>query len=117
MKRTIKEICDLIREKRENIKKDLTATLDKDIKCRLLGQFEAYTDILALIESSGVLEEEQVKNIALEMASKQALSNGEVERDIKEFFLLREERFDRFVDYAIEYFKILAKQEVEDAKD
>lgn len=72
MKRTINEIYEIIKQKRDNAKNDLEITLREidDIKLidnygsnvvkerQLEGELNAYTSIICLIEESGVLEEE-----------------------------------------------------------
>lgn len=66
MKRTINEIYNIIIEKkknalldRERILKDseLTKETKQSSSYRLTGEYEAYTDVLILIESSCILDE------------------------------------------------------------
>ena len=71
MKRTINEIYDLIKQKIENAERDIQISFNTmkeaknseewlEAKMRskeLKGEVEAYTDILCLIESSGVLDD------------------------------------------------------------
>ena len=68
--RTLQEIYELIKQKKENAERDLETTRPKalieknDAEYELLimklkelkGEIEAYTDVLCLIESSGVLD-------------------------------------------------------------
>ena len=57
---TIQEIYNIICEKRENAKRDmaLKKLAGKPNEATILyGEIEAYTDVLVLIESSGVLED------------------------------------------------------------
>ena len=72
MKRTIKEVYDLIQQKKENALNDLAGdklrpypSFKKQLK--LQGEAEAYEDVLNLISTSSVLtepnEEEQLKKI------------------------------------------------------
>lgn len=80
MKRTIKEIYEIIVKKRNNAIDDYIATnnfcknkpfnqnesIVEAIKpscelVRLKGEIEAYTDVLALLESSGVVEDELIR--------------------------------------------------------
>lgn len=58
MKRTIKEVYDLIKEKRDNAEKDYKNTGGAEIiKASILyGEKTAYEDVLCLIESSHLLE-------------------------------------------------------------
>lgn len=66
MKRTIKEVYDLIKEKEDNAKKHLDRLLTyipssnepiKDPVCnQLKGSIDAYRDVLYLMESSHLLE-------------------------------------------------------------
>ena len=67
MKRTIKEIYDLIVEKRDNAKKRKLGSAKNLAKFHiLLGLIEAYQNVLSLIESSGLLEDKPVKGKELE---------------------------------------------------
>ena len=68
MKRTINEIYALIKEKiefarndRERKRNDLSNTKEwrDNESIRLYGEIEAYTDVIILIERSGVLENEK----------------------------------------------------------
>lgn len=82
MKRTINEIYELIKQKRDNAKNDLEIVYDKvndflkvfDFKSgidmfmknnyQLVGEVNAYADIVAVIEESGVLEEKTEEELA-----------------------------------------------------
>lgn len=56
MKRTIKEVYDLIKEKQYNSQMgSIKETFKKD-KLLCLGQSQAYQDVLSLLESSHLLE-------------------------------------------------------------
>lgn len=55
MKRTIKEVYELIKEKRGNAIVDLSnCPLEK--RDELKGEIDAYYDVMVLIENSGLLE-------------------------------------------------------------
>lgn len=71
--RTIQELYELIKQKKENATNDFKRQQLEQLKkgeeeqrvilptlqmARLKGEIEAYTDVLILIESSGVLEDE-----------------------------------------------------------
>lgn len=60
MKRTLKEIYELIQQKKENALNDLNSYAPKTPAefMKLKGEIEAYTDVLVLIETSEVLENE-----------------------------------------------------------
>ena len=72
MKRTINEIYELIKQKRENAERDRQISyniieeaknseeyLDAKMHSKeLTGEIDAYTDVICLIESSQVLEDE-----------------------------------------------------------
>jgi hypothetical protein len=70
MKRTINDIYELLKQKRENAINDREKYCmplgkkqpikDFAIKCKLEGEIDAYTDVLILIETSKVLENEKV---------------------------------------------------------
>jgi len=83
MKRTINEVYEEIKQKRDNTQKDLEIVYGKandflkdfDFKSgvdeimknsRLVGEVNAYTDIVTLIEESGVLEQLAEKNKEIE---------------------------------------------------
>ena len=61
MKKTIRDIYELIKEKRANAIKDMSSkgvlSVDNPIICELKGEIDAYYDIQTLIESSGLLDE------------------------------------------------------------
>ena len=64
MKRTLKEIYELIKEKYKNANADMLRTLDEKVRdnqklYQLKGEVLAYYDVLLLIESSEVLENER----------------------------------------------------------
>ena len=66
MLRTIREIYILIKKKRDNAFNDLRATIDGremnlDKEFHLQGELDAYTDVLILLETSGVVEDELVR--------------------------------------------------------
>lgn len=72
MKRTIKEVYDLIQQKKENALNDLAGDKLRPYpsvkrQLRLQGEAEAYEDVLNLISTSSVLtepnDEEQLKKI------------------------------------------------------
>ena len=72
MKRTIKEVYDLIQQKKENALNDLAGDKLKPYpsfkkQLRLQGEAEAYEDVLNLISTSCILtesnDEEQLKKI------------------------------------------------------
>ena len=59
MKRTIDDIYKLINYKRESAINELKREKeDKNLRERLFGEIDAYTDVLVLIETSQVLKEE-----------------------------------------------------------
>ena len=59
MKRTIKEVYDLVKEKQYNSQMgSIKETFKKD-KLLCLGQAQAYQDVLSLLESSHLLEEDK----------------------------------------------------------
>lgn len=70
MIRTINEVYDLIKEKRDNAERDLEIAIlvgDRLDMDNLVGEVDAYNDILNLIESSQLLEENKlVKGSGLE---------------------------------------------------
>jgi hypothetical protein len=67
MKRTIKEVYDLIKEKMDNAENELKKEEDKLYRMGLRGEIEAYKDVLYLIENSHLSEEDKsVKGNALE---------------------------------------------------
>jgi len=67
MKRTIKEVYDLIKEKQYNSQMGSIKEMFKKDKLLCLGQSQAYQDILSLIESSHLLEEDKpIKGSGLE---------------------------------------------------
>lgn len=66
MRRTINEIYDLIKQKKENAGKYLTRLIEIEKKDRLdpelnriAGQNEALLDVIILIETSGVLNNDK----------------------------------------------------------
>lgn len=56
MKRTIKEVYNLIKEKRDNAEKSSRIERVETVRHQLYGQEDAYNDVLRLIESSHLLE-------------------------------------------------------------
>lgn len=62
MKRTLKEIYELIQQKKQNALNDLNGYAPKTPAefMKLRGEIDAYTDVLILIETSKVLENEKV---------------------------------------------------------
>lgn len=56
MQRTIKDIYELIQQKRENAVNDNKRPHTLIESYQLQGEIDAYTDVLRLIETSGVLE-------------------------------------------------------------
>ena len=66
-KRSINEVYNILNKKRENALNDRDRERNKPI-CdivvleRLYGEIEAYTDIIILLETSGLVEDEQVDN-------------------------------------------------------
>lgn len=58
MKRTINEIYDLIKQKKDNAQRDFEIEKDREKANRLYGELCAYVDVICLIESSQVLENE-----------------------------------------------------------
>ena len=68
-KRSIKEVYDLIKEKKDNTERDIEIAIlvgDRLDMDNLVGEVDAYNDILNLIESSHLLEEDKSKK-ALEI--------------------------------------------------
>ena len=62
MKRTIKEVYDLIKEKYESaIRYKAICKLTDDERLITIGEMNGYQDVLCLIESSGLLESESDK--------------------------------------------------------
>ena len=70
MKRTIKEIYEIIVKKRNSAYNHYTriknthnsiSVEEKYLLNNLKGEIEAYTDVLALLESSGVVENELIR--------------------------------------------------------
>ena len=72
MERTINEIYELIKQKRENafnhrervcmpLGKETTIN-DLALKFKLEGTVDAYTDVIALIESSGLVNQDKTKS-------------------------------------------------------
>lgn len=60
MKRTIKEVYDLIKEKRDNALNDYRRCKGEVVRpSELKGEIDAYNDVLSLIESSHLLEEDK----------------------------------------------------------
>ena len=59
MIRTIKEVYDLIVEKRDNARQYLEKQNDELYRQGMLGNINAYNDVLSLIESSHLLEEDK----------------------------------------------------------
>lgn len=68
MKRTIKEVYDIIKEKQKNSENDAHfSAFDPAKQMRLQGERNAYQDVLCLIESSHLLEEDKpIKGSGLE---------------------------------------------------
>ena len=58
MNRTINEIYDIIKEKKYYAQCDLSRKHYPKKQERLKGEVEAYTDVICLIESSGVLSDD-----------------------------------------------------------
>lgn len=72
MKRTISEVIDLIKQKKESAENTRKKHIDNKSKYASYidtGYIEAYTDILALLESSHLVEQEKVLSVLKEMAN------------------------------------------------
>jgi len=70
MKRTIQEVYEIIKEKRENARIDLERIFNVDGKpsdiarqYKTIGYIEAYTDVIALIESSHLIDQPNLTEI------------------------------------------------------
>ena len=63
MQRTINEIYELIKQKKENALIDLKLNERNPLKSfNLQGEIDAYTDIICLIESSGLINQDKTKS-------------------------------------------------------
>ena len=56
--RTIEEIYILLNKKRESAFRDKDRERNNTIKERLYGEIEAYTDVIILLETSGLIKPE-----------------------------------------------------------
>lgn len=83
MKRTIKEVYDLILEKRDNALNDEKANENDRFYLReITGAINAYEDVLCLIDSSHLLEEDKpIKGNGLEALEKLGTEYGVVNVD------------------------------------
>lgn len=92
MKRTISEVIDLIKQKKENAESNLAyinnlypGSLEKMLtKGEIIGTIKAYTDILALLESSHLVEQEKAIDILKEHITCKKC-NVSTEPDIDEY--------------------------------
>lgn len=103
MKRTIKEVYDLIKEKRDNAYQSVIKYKNEDrlFYRECYGEENAYSDVLSLIESSHLLEEDKpIKGSGLEALE-----------DIKEDLYLDEYRSQRFeiVEKDLQFVEALRK--------